>query len=74
VDFIDMKNQDNIDIVLGKLDREFRKDKNKPYVVGMTKLNLVEVVRKRNRPTLDKETTLVCPTCNGRGRIRKNEA
>ncbi|WP_409228255.1 Rne/Rng family ribonuclease [Gudongella sp. SC589] len=74
VDFIDMKSQDNIDIVLGKLDKEFRKDKNKPYVVGMTKLNLVEVVRKRNRPTLDKETTIVCPTCNGRGRIRKNEA
>ncbi len=74
IDFIDMKNQDNIDIVLGKLDKEFRKDKNKPYVVGMTKLNLVEVVRKRNRPTLDKETTIVCPTCNGRGRIRKNEA
>lgn len=74
IDFIDMKVQDNIDIVLGKLDKEFRKDKNKPYVVGMTKLNLVEVVRKRNRPTLDKETTIVCPTCNGRGRIRKNEA
>ena len=74
IDFIDMKVQDNIDLVLGKLDKEFRKDKNKPYVVGMTKLNLVEVVRKRNRPTLDKETTIVCPTCNGRGRIRKNEA
>src|SRR5690554_3727837 len=74
IDFIDMKVQDSIDIVLGKLDKEFRKDKNKPYVVGMTKLNLVEVVRKRNRPTLDKETTIVCPTCNGRGRIRKNEA
>jgi len=74
IDFIDMKVQDNIDIVLGKLDKEFRKDKNKPYVVGMTKLNLVEVVRKRNRPTLDNETTIVCPTCNGRGRIRKNEA
>ncbi|MGM0395477.1 MAG: Rne/Rng family ribonuclease [Bacillota bacterium] len=74
IDFIDMKSQGNIDIVLNKLEREFRKDKNKPYVVDITKLSLVEVVRKRNRPTLDKETTIVCPTCNGRGRIRKNEA
>ncbi len=74
IDFIDMKSKDNIDIVLKNLEKEFRKDKNKPYVVDITKLSLVEVVRKRNRPTLDKETTLVCPTCNGRGRIRKNEA
>lgn len=74
IDFIDMKSKDNIDIVLNSLEKEFRKDKNKPYVVDITKLSLVEVIRKRNRPTLDKETTLVCPTCNGRGRIRKNEA
>ncbi|WP_422486265.1 Rne/Rng family ribonuclease [Gudongella sp. DL1XJH-153] len=74
IDFIDMKSNDNIDIVLKKLEKEFRKDKNKPYVVDITKLSLVEVIRKRNRPTLDKKTTLVCPTCNGRGRIRKNEA
>lgn len=74
IDFIDMKIRENVDIVLHKLEKEFRKDRNKPYVVDLTKLNLVEVARKRNRPTLDKETTVVCPTCNGRGRIRKNES
>lgn len=74
IDFIDMKKKEFADIVLGKLESAFRRDKNKPYVVDITKLSLVEVIRKKNRPTLDNKTTLICPTCNGRGRIRKNEA
>lgn len=74
VDFIDMKKRENINIIVEKLEKEFSKDKNKPYVVDITKLNLVEVVRKRNRQTLDKKTSIICPTCNGRGRIRKNKA
>ena len=74
IDFIDMKKREFVDIVMGKLEDAFKKDKNKPYVVDITKLSLVEVIRKKNRPTLDTKTTFICPTCNGRGRIRKNEA
>jgi len=74
IDFIDMKKKEFVDIVMGKLETAFKKDKNKPYIVDITKLSLVEVVRKKNRPTLDTKTTYICPTCNGRGRIRKNEA
>jgi ribonuclease G len=74
VDFIDMQSSEDMNIVVGKLETAFRKDRNKPYVVDVTKLSLVEVVRKKNRPTLDTKTSTVCPACGGYGRIRKNEA
>jgi len=72
IDFIDMKQQEDIDIVLSKLAQCFKNDKNKPHIVDFTKLCLVEVTRKRTRATLDKKISSICPHCNGRGRIRDN--
>lgn len=74
IDFIDMKSPHDMSMVVEKLENAFRRDRNKPYVVDVTKLSLVEVVRKKNRPTLDTKISFVCPACGGRGRIRKNEA
>ncbi|MDY0234677.1 MAG: Rne/Rng family ribonuclease [Gudongella sp.] len=71
VDFIDMKETENIEKLLDILANEFKKDKNKPYIVDITKLGLVEIVRKKTRPTLDKQNSILCPTCFGNGRIRK---
>lgn len=74
IDFIDMKNRFDMDIVVDKLVTAFKGDRNKPIVVDVTKLGLVEVVRKKNRPTLDNKVSITCPTCGGKGKIRKNEA
>ena len=71
VDFIDMKNEKYISKVLSKLNEAFKKDRNKPNIVDLTKLFLVEITRKKTRPTLDTRVSVICPTCNGRGRIRK---
>lgn len=73
VDFINMKETENIQKLLNIMTDEFKKDKNKPYIVDITKLSLVEIVRKKNRPTLDKKTSVICPTCGGKGRIRVNQ-
>ena len=70
VDFIDMKDQAHINKVLSKMAEKFKKDRNKPHIVDVTKLCLVEVTRKKTRPTLDNKITLICPTCGGKGRIR----
>ncbi|HMM69031.1 MAG TPA: Rne/Rng family ribonuclease [Gudongella oleilytica] len=74
VDFIDMKSHSDMEIVVEKLISSFKGDRNKPIVVDVTKLGLVEVVRKKNRPTLDNKVSITCPTCGGKGKIRKNEA
>lgn len=70
IDFIDMREQEHIDIILSELARCFESDKNKPRIVDITKLCLVEVTRKKNRATLDSKVSSICPKCNGRGRIR----
>ena len=72
VDFIDMKDEAHISKVLGKMAHEFKKDRNKPHIVDLTKLCLVEITRKKTRPTLDAKTSIICPTCGGKGRIRNN--
>jgi ribonuclease G len=74
VDFIDMKSHSDMEIVVEKLISAFKGDRNKPIVVDVTKLGLVEVVRKKNRPTLDNKVSITCPTCGGKGKVRKNEA
>lgn len=71
VDFIDVRETENIQKFLNILNNEFKKDKNKPYIVDITKLSLVEIVRKKTRPTLDKMNSVVCSNCGGKGRIRK---
>lgn len=71
VDFIDMKNKNDISVVLSSLAKHFKIDRNKPNIVGVTKLNLVEITRKKIRPTLDNAISVKCPTCLGRGRVQK---
>lgn len=70
IDFIDMRDKSHISKVLKKLADEFEKDKNKPHIVEFTKLCLVEITRRKTRPTLDSKISSICPTCGGRGRIR----
>lgn len=71
IDFIDMKNKEDISMVIKKLSKHFKADRNKPNIIGITKLGLVEVTRKKIRPTIDSRISVKCPTCNGRGRIPK---
>jgi ribonuclease G len=48
VDFIDMNSLDDVDILKKTLEEEFKKDKNNPKLVDITKLNLYEIVREKN--------------------------
>lgn len=69
IDFIDMKNKQDVDIVVGQLDRHLSKDRNKTNIVGMTKLGLVEMTRHKMRNSLSSSFIKACPYCEGRGKI-----
>lgn len=47
IDFIDMKDEDSKKELLLHLEKEVKKDKAKTVVLGLTKLGLVEMTRKR---------------------------
>jgi ribonuclease G len=52
VDFIDMSSKKDIDMIKNTLEEEFKKDKNNPILVGITKLNLYEIVREKSMISL----------------------
>jgi ribonuclease G len=69
IDFIDMKHNKDIDLVLNKLEESLSFDRNKANIIGITKLGLVELTRKKVRNSLSSRFVKKCPDCNGRGKI-----
>jgi ribonuclease G len=53
IDFIDMKQEEDKRVLLEELKRSLKEDKTRTVVVGITKLNLVEMTRKRRRPDMN---------------------
>lgn len=74
IDFIDMKNNNEKNLVLATLKRAFQHDRMRINIVGFTGLGLVELTRKKVRPNLNMLLTKSCPACSGKGYINKDEA
>jgi ribonuclease G len=51
----------------------FESDKARVHVYGFTNLGIVEISRKKVRPSLFMTLTEQCPRCKGTGRILSNE-
>jgi len=69
IDFIDMKNDDDVVLVMNRLDECLKLDRNRANVIGITKLGLVELTRKKIRNSLSRNFAKECPYCNGKGKI-----
>ena len=73
IDFIDMKNKDDISVVLSYLRKYLSKDRIKTNIIDITKLGLVELTRKKIRRTLSSDLYQKCSNCQGKGYIIKVE-
>lgn len=73
VDFIDMSQEAHRNKVLQALEEEIRKDKTKTNILGITQLGLVEMTRKKVRPSLSEVLQKPCPYCDGRGKVLSEE-
>lgn len=69
IDFIDMADTDARKAVTKALEDAVRKDRIKTVVVGMTELGLMQVTRKKTRPSLRRQMTTKCRACEGSGRL-----
>lgn len=69
IDFIDMKSRKDISKVLSRLRKLVKSDRNKPNVIGITKLGLAELTRKRVGPGLRSKFMKDCPHCKGVGKL-----
>jgi ribonuclease G len=70
VDFIDMHSRENNKKLHNKLKELLREDKAKHSLIPPSKFGVVEITRQRVRPVTNIETSEVCPSCNGTGKIQ----
>ncbi|MEX1003637.1 MAG: Rne/Rng family ribonuclease [Crocinitomicaceae bacterium] len=70
VDFIDMHARENNKLLFNKLKDLLKEDKAKHSIIPPSKFGVVEITRQRVRPVTNIETSEVCPTCNGSGKIQ----
>jgi len=70
IDFIDMTEEVHRNQVFEALGRELQKDRAKNKVLAISEFGLVELTRKRSRPSLERVLTQPCPYCRGVGRIK----
>lgn len=65
IDFIDMIKKKNKENLLKSLNYYLGKDKRKSEVLGLTRLGLVEVARRRERNSINEYYLDECSICNG---------
>lgn len=74
VDFVDMEHTEDRHELLKRFEEFLSHDRLKPKIFSLTKLGLVELTRKRERPDLKSILTRICPHCNGAGVIEREES
>ena len=67
VDFVSMKNRAGKDKVLAALKQHVGDDSEKVFVAGFTRFGLIEITRKRGRPSLKTSLGKDCHLCGGSG-------
>lgn len=70
VDFIDLHNPENRELLFKKLKEEMKSDRAKHNILPPSKFGLVQITRQRVRPEMNIITTEKCPVCNGTGEIQ----
>lgn len=71
IDFIDMEKESHREKVMAVLLEELAKDRARTVVSRMSELGLVEMTRKRIRPSLLSNLCDPCPYCEGKGYVKQ---
>lgn len=69
VDFIDMKLMENKKKLADAMEQFMKPDRAKHAVLAISKFGLMQITRQRMKPEMNINTTEVCPSCNGTGKI-----
>ncbi len=70
IDFIDMEDLEHREALYAELEEELRLDPARTQLLPISDLGLVQLTRKRTRPSLDRTLSRACPHCHGSGRIK----
>ena len=73
IDFIDMEEGKNRNLVEKKLKDSMRKDRARIQIGEISNFGLLELSRQRLRPSVIENSSEICPQCGGSGRIQSIE-
>ncbi|HVE16765.1 MAG TPA: Rne/Rng family ribonuclease, partial [Chthoniobacterales bacterium] len=69
-DFIDMKSRKDQQAVFQRVKDRLKRDKARTHVLPISALGLMEMTRQRAQESLASSQFVICPHCNGRGRVK----
>ena len=69
VDFIDMKHPENKKKLQDAMEVFMKQDRAKHAVLPISKFGLMQITRQRMRPEVNINTSEICPSCNGTGKV-----
>jgi len=69
IDFIDMRNKENKNILYTKMKSFMAEDRAQHTILPLSKFGLVQITRQRVKPELKINTMEACPSCNGSGKV-----
>ncbi|RLJ70660.1 ribonuclease G [Hydrogenivirga caldilitoris] len=73
IDFIDMKDKRNKNLLVDKVKELFADEGSNVHVYGITQLGLLELTRKKETPSVTRLLSIDCPFCKGKGYIKSPE-
>lgn len=71
IDFIDMEKESHRDKIMNDLAQELITDRARTNIISMSPLGLVEMTRKRIRPSLIRTLCEPCSYCEGKGYLKR---
>lgn len=74
IDFIDMASNKHQREVENRLTHALKQDRARVQVGRISRFGLLELSRQRLRPSLGESSQIVCPRCEGHGRMRSVES
>jgi len=74
IDFIDMSSNKHQREVENRLQQALRSDRARVQLGRISRFGLLEMSRQRLRPSLGESSQVVCPRCEGHGRMRSIES
>ncbi|RNF83230.1 Rne/Rng family ribonuclease [Montanilutibacter psychrotolerans] len=74
IDFIDMSSNKHQRDVENRLQNALKSDRARVQLGRISRFGLLEMSRQRLRPSLGESSQLVCPRCEGHGRMRSVES
>ena len=69
IDFIDMSESSNRQMLYEKMSTLMGQDRAKHNILPLTKFGLMQITRQRVRPEMQVSTNESCPTCKGTGEV-----